>query len=197
MNICCQMMSDDINYDALNDVIQRAFVERKMEGLHFSCLDYTADDIKKKIEQGAKCIVAIDKEVSDNDIVGTVMITLRSDRKGLLYAYHSNLAVIPEYKGKGIANMLFSEFKKFAISNGCVYILSNTAVGASSSVKWHLKIGFKKIGLRAWESTNFYSYAFVLPLQFHWLWSNPISRYFIYVYSFIKCRFFGKRKRKY
>ena len=63
--------------------------------------------------------------------------------------------------------------------------MSTTAVGAESSVKIHLKQGYKIIGLGSFPTTNYYSYIFRLYLQPS-IWQNSSFCKIRYAISYLK-----------
>lgn len=180
MNIIIRIKGEETTWDELANLLHESFQERLMQGLHFSCSYLTAGQLER---MSAKDIVLLAIDNDNNELAGTVSLNVSSKRNGSMWAYHYNLAIKPTYKNCGIASKLFERFQEIAQLKGCTHIISDTAVGATSSVKWHLKNGFKKIGLRSFQSTNYYSVLFRKQLNDHWLWSNATSCYIFYVIS--------------
>lgn len=174
-----------ISWEDLTELFHEAFQERLDQGLHFSCSYFTTEELKR---QSANNIVLVAIDRSTNVLAGTVSIEIHHNDGKNTWAYHYNLAVKPAYKKNGIASQLFSRFQQIVKSRGCKYIKSDTAVGAESSIKWHLKNGFEIVGLKSWSSTNYYSYVFRKQLTCHPLWSNSLFCKIHYRLSSIKCR---------
>ncbi|MBQ9219039.1 MAG: GNAT family N-acetyltransferase [Muribaculaceae bacterium] len=158
--------SDDVSWDEIAHLLHNSFEERKQQGLNFTCSSVTADMLER---QNANSIVFV--ALLQNELIGTVSMKIMQF-KSYQYAYHYNLAVAPDYKGKGIADMLFNKFIENAINNECSFIKSDTAERAYSSVSWHKKNGFCPITIRSYGSTNYYSILFRKQLKYHWFWSN-------------------------
>lgn len=185
MKIKVSPKSDEITWEELADLLHESFEERLQQGLHFSCSYLTASDLERK-SQKSIVLTAIDE---DNKVLaGTVTLTISKENDYCLKAYHSNLAVKPDYKNQGVATLLFNSFLDIATANNCDYVYSDTAIGATSSVKWHKKNGYKIVGLRSFLLTNYYSYIFRLQLKHHPLWSNSLYCYLRFLLSALKCR---------
>ena len=168
MNIIIKIKGDETTWDELANLLHESFQERLMQGLHFSCSYLTAGQLER---MSAKDIVLLAIDNDNDELAGTVSLNVSSKRNGSMWAYHYNLAIKPTYKNCGIASKLFERFQEIAQLKGCEFITSNTAEGATSSVKWHLKNGFEKVGLCSWDSTNYYSILFRKQLKHHWFWS--------------------------
>lgn len=182
ITICCK--GDDISWDDLADLLHESFQERLQQGLHFSCSYLTANDLETQ-SNGDVVLVAVDTD--DNILAGTVSFEINSKKQDKR-AYHYNLAVRPQYKHYGIATQLLQKGVEIVKEHGCEYIISDTAVGAKSSVHWHLKNGFRIVGLKSFSATNYYSYLFRLQLDNHPLWNNAAFCGLRYLLSAAKCR---------
>ena len=169
MTIEIRQKDENTSWEELTDLFHEAFQERLDQGLHFTCSYFTPEELER---QSANNIVLVAIDSSKNVLAGTVSIEIHQDDCKDAWADHYNLAVKPAYKKNGIASRLFSRFQQIVESRGCRYIKSDTAVGAESSVRWHLKNGFIPIRLRSFPSTNYYSIVFRKQLKKHWFWSN-------------------------
>lgn len=184
MNIEIKPKDENISWEELTKLYHDAFQERLDEGMNFICSSFTPEDLKKNGENNV-ILVAIDK---DNDaMAGAAMIGIVQDNSGT-WGYMTNMAICPEYKRCGIGSKLEKCRIEVAKANGCNYVLSDTAVGATSSVNWHLKNGFRKIDFKSWPNTNYYSIVFRKQLLYQPLWSNPLFCKLHYWCSAIKCK---------
>lgn len=186
MNIEIRQKDDSISWEELTNLFHEAFQERLDQGLHFTCSYFTPEDLERRSANNT-VLVAIDNDVGK--LVGTVSIEIINDDNGI-WAHHLNLAVKPEYKGQGIATLLLKRLLAIAKANGCDYVISDTAVGAKSSVRWHLKNGFRIIELISWKSTNYYSYVFRQQLVHDSKWSNPLYCKLHFLKNSIQCRMY-------
>ena len=145
-------------YDKVALLLQDAFSERRAQGINFKCGLYSAEDVERDLAGGGNLLIAKDNE----HIIGTVSLIER--RKGRYsYASHDNLAVISNYKGKGVASTLFMEVLRLAEKDDLDFITSYTATNAESSVRYHLKMGFL-----IWSKSfgkGYNSYSFIYPLK--------------------------------
>ena len=169
MNIEIRTKDESISWEELVDLFHEAFQERLDQGLNFTCSFFTPEDLERR-SAGNVVLVAIDKD--NNFLAGTAFVKIVKDNKGP-WAYLSNMAINSNYKRCGIGSKLEERRIEIARTNGCKYVISDTAAGATSSVKWHKKNGFYPFSLRSFGSTNYYSIIFRKQLKHHWLWSNP------------------------
>ena len=163
------------------ELVHLAFEERKTQGLNFTCINYTIDDIKKKAE-GAFVFLAYDK----NKLVGCIFFHVYPQKGN--YGYIEVVSTHPDYKGMGIASILIARIFQKAKELGVIYIGSDTAVNANSSVKWHLKNGFAIIKLQSSTKSNYFSYVFRKQLKKPSIWNCSLWTKTHYIFSFIKCR---------
>ncbi len=194
-NINVYLRQDNQGDQEILNLVHLAFEERKTQGLDFTCIHYTLDDIRKKAE-GALVFLAY----HECELVGCIFFHTYTKKKK--YGYIEVVSVHPDYKGMGIASIIFSEIIKKAEELQLEYIGSDTASTAKSSVKWHLKNGFRIVKLQSSRKSNYYSYVFRNQLKSPSIWNSTIwtrTRFFL---SSVKCKmmkdqygrytFFGK-----
>lgn len=169
MNIEIQQKDEHTSWEELVNLFKESFQERLDQGLNFICSFYTPEELERR---SANKIVLVATDKDNGNLVGTATISIiRKPNK--TWAYHSNLAVKPEYKRYGVGTKLMSEWMRIAESQGCEYIKSDTAELAASSVSWHKKNGFYPVSLHTYWNANYYSIIFRKQLKHHWFWSNP------------------------
>lgn len=143
MQFTVKLLSEsNITYQQIADLQHAAFEERLKQGLRFTCSAMTAEQFEAKMKDGY-VYLAINEE--KNELLGTVTIHLYTDKSSVLYGYHEYLAISPFAKHSGVGTTLAQAWQKLLLEKGAKYVLSDTACGAISSVKWHLKNGFKKL----------------------------------------------------
>jgi len=171
-----------ISYKQIVDLLHESFQERLAQGLRYSCSYMTEEQFIEKTKNGM-IFVAIDDE--SGDLVGTSTLNIHSDGKQK-YGYMEYVAIRSDYKHQGIGSLLLLLLRlKAAKDAGCSYVMSDTSVKAESAVHYHLKNGFKIIGLESYRSTNYWSYVFRMQLVPSALWENPIYRKLHYFFSYI------------
>ena len=84
-----------------------------------------------------------------------------------------------------------------AADHGCSFVVSDTAIGATSSMNWHLKNGYKKDRLLSWSDRDYYSCLFRFQLKPHRFWSNDAFCELYFLCSFVKCRLCYQENGKY
>ena len=150
----------------LNDVfdfIRRIYAKRKTQGIDFWLSTCSFHDYEERVKEDSKTIFVAFRHGS-NDLYGTASLTIRVDKKGYKYCGMTGCAVREDIQHQRIGSRLIEKLRRTAIEEGCEYLLSTTAVNATSSVKWHLKNGFLKYGLASSSKSHYYSYVFIMPL---------------------------------
>lgn len=130
-------------------------------------------------------LVAIDE---NNTLLGTTSFSILKDRQGKQYAYNKYSAVISTTKQMGIGSSLLQCEKRIAINEGCCYIISDTCEHAKWSVKWHEKNGFKIVGLKSFDTNDYYSLIFRLQLDDTSIWSSSFYCMIRFFLSWFKTR---------
>lgn len=182
IEICTK--DDGISWEDLTNLAHESFLERLKMGLHFGASTITPEQYKV-YGSGRLILVAVDR--SNGTLAGTMSFKLNKDNN-TYWGEHGGLAVRPGYKKRGIATKLFERLLEVAKEKKCEFILSDTAVGAESSVRWHKKNGFKIVGLDSFSSTNYYSYIFRKQLLYHPMWSNSFYCWIRFLFSALRCK---------
>lgn len=157
------------SYEDVVNLMHSSFEERLCQGLCFTCSSMT---VYQFVEKTSKSIILVAWQ--EQTLFGMVTLTLGTDSRGDIYGYHENLAVSPSAKRLGIGTKLQTKCVETILDAGGKYEMSDTAVRAGSSVRWHLKNGFKKIALRSYPSTNYYSYLFRKQLTYSTIWNSNL-----------------------
>lgn len=171
-----------VSYSELVELLHDSFKERLEQGLAFTCSSMTVEDYIEKTD-GKQVFVALDCE--NQNLVGTVTLQFCKDPNGIIYGYHEYLAVSPKAKNNGVGSAMLNSIEEFVKAVRGEYILSDTAVGATSSVKWHLKNGFRIVRLKSYESTDYYSYGFRKQLVPSIFWDNALFCKIVFIKSSI------------
>jgi len=64
-------------------------------------------------------------------------------------AHLTNIAVVPEYRGKSIAKLLINRILEIAINAGCEYIYLDVRQSNSVAIELYKKFGFNELYLKA------------------------------------------------
>lgn len=143
------------------------------------------DEFRAETKKG---VVFVSFDTDTETLLGTMTVHIRRDKKGVAYGYAEFLAISPEAKRLGIGTGLLQELVSFTMNAGGQYVLSDTAIGANSSVQWHLKNGFKIIGIQSFPNTNYYSYVFRKQLSSSGLWNTDWYPALVYWASYVKIK---------
>ncbi len=178
-----RLQDTKFSYKDVVDLLHEAFQERLGQGLRYTCSSITEDQFRNKTANG-NVYVAFDR----TGLCGTATLTIKTDTSGIKYGYFEYNGIRSDMKWKGIGTMLERERERESRKNGCEYLLSDTSIQATSAVKYHLKNGFKIVGLESYRSTNYWSYVFRKQLVPSRKWDNPIYCKWQYIKSwcFIK-----------
>ena len=124
--------------------------------------------------------------------MGTAVVHIKKGIDGIVYGYNELAAICSKAKRCGIGSMLLNARAELVKKAGGEYILSDTAVGAQSSINYHLKNGFKIIGITSFLSTNYYSYLFRKQLVPSKKWDSNLYCKFVFLKSYIMTRLIAK-----
>lgn len=160
----------NVPWNELSSVLRNAFKERTEQGLLFSCRDFSAEELKESSGDG---FVFVGKDDTDK-LLGLMVLTVFSDNTG----YLQFVATEPSLKHSGVASALFKALIQKCKDLNLDNLGSSTADGATSSVRWHLKMGFKKYSYYSSPKTNYYSYIFRYQLSEQNRISSEIKRLF-------------------
>lgn len=189
MNIVVKKLDEtSITYEQIADLMHESFEERLQQGLKFTCSFMSVEQYKKKTADGV-VFVAIDEDTQE--LMGTAVVHVKK-ADGVIYGYNELAAICSKAKRCGIGSMLLNARVELVKNAGGEYILSDTAVGAQSSIKYHLKNGFKIIGLTSFSSTNYYSYLFRKQLAPSKLWNNNLFCKLVFIKSYIYTKLISK-----
>lgn len=180
---------------SLDDVlllIKESFKERLAQGLNFTCSRISIEEFRRQLVDG-KVLVA---KNDSNELVGTCSLHIYTDDENFQYGYIEYVAVHPNCKRQGIGSLLLDECLDYLRNKGCSYVLSDTALAAKSSIKWHRRNGFVKIELKSYNSTDYYSILFrksIVPCK---KWDNRFYSTFKYLKSCVSKRLYYRKDGK-
>ena len=162
--------------EELYELRRVAFQQWTEAGLKTSVEDTPMERFRIYLQDKA-VFVALDE--ATGELLG--MHTLRlNKRKG--GARGANLAVSPKAKHEGIASRMLQEEAQWLRKAGYRYIIEDTAIPATWSVRWHLKNGYYIVGYSRNEHKNYASYIFRKQIAFDvrhhptdLLWTRPMA----------------------
>lgn len=161
------------SYETMSLLLHNSFAERVENGLNFSCAYYSADDLKNRLSKNAIVIGAF----NDNAyLIGMLVINNIVCRYGIKLATHEYLAVAPSAKRMGVGSALFKKCVRECKKKQIDILLSDTAKEAESSVKYHIKQGFRIFGESHYSGRTYRSINFIYPISLlgHILCLKPI-----------------------
>lgn len=179
--ILCKLEESPFTHHDVMGLIRESVQERLDQGLDFIVASWTPEEYRERTKDSI-VIVAY----QGNDLLGTACSTISKDKNGKKYSYEEMMYVSPKSKRGGIGSKMQKKRIEIAKENGCAYTISDTAEGATSSVKWHLKNGYRLVKLRSYSGNNYYSKVFRWQIEPDRLWNNNL---FCKTYYWLSSRF--------
>lgn len=182
------------SYQDVVQLLHASFDERLKQGLHFTCSYMSSETFQNRVKDGT-VLVAFDQ--CTGELLGTATVHIRKNNRGNIYGYNEYLAILPKAKRTGLGTQLLNSRIQLVLNAGGRYIESDTAVGAKSSLKWHLKNGFQIVGVESFKSTNYYSYLFRKQLCHPSVWDCRLIAKISYAISYVKTHLLKKQNGEY
>ena len=155
-----RMDETTFGYADIVRLLHLSFEERVEQGLLFTCSTITTEEYEKKMKPGVVLVAVGAGDDEKEKLWGTIAYRILGDKKGTRFGYLEYLAIHPDAKRRGLGQRLFMDSLRRLAEEGVDYVVSTTAAGALSSIRCHLKTGFRKIGLLSYPKTNYYSILF-------------------------------------
>lgn len=145
----------------LTSLLHDSYKERLESGLNMGPATITLKEFKEHTKESyIVCLFDNEKPIA----MGVLSI-----REKIMVKYGSFefLAVSPlqEYRRKGLGGEILKEAIRLATDLGLEFVTSSTAVEAISSVKCHIKAGFKIYRVTHFPNRNYLSYVFYYPIK--------------------------------
>ena len=166
----------EVSAEELYELEQAAFQQWTDAGLYTPVSNTSVERLQQYIADKA-VFVALDE--ATGELLGMHTLKLNK-RKGR--ANGANLAVSPKAQHEGIASRMLEAEAQRLRKAGYRYMVGNTGIPATWSVKWHLKNGYHIVGYSRSERNNYASYIFrkqiATDVRHHptdLLWTRPLA----------------------
>ena len=166
----------EVSAEELYKLEQAAFQQWTDAGLYTPVSNTSIERLQRYIADKA---VFIAQDEATGELLGMHTLKLNK-RKGR--ANGANLAVSPKAQHEGIASRMLEAEAQRLRKAGYRYMVGNTGIPATWSVKWHLKNGYYIVGYSRSERNNYASYIFrkqiATDVRHHptdLLWVAPIA----------------------
>ena len=166
----------EVSVEELYELEQAAFQQWTDAGLYTPVSNTSIERLQRYIADKA-VFIAQDEATGEMQGMHTLKLNKRKGR-----ANGANLAVSPKAQHEGIASRMLEAEAQRLRKAGYRYIVENTAIPATWSVKWHLKNGYHIVGYSRSERNNYASYVFrkqiATDVRHHptdLLWLAPIA----------------------
>ena len=167
-------------------LIHSSFEERLKEGLNFYCSTFSEDEFREHIRKGTS-LIAIDEDTLD--VIGTITYTIDESNGGKQrFAHIEYLACSIKARRKRVSSQLFQVATDECKSQGVQYLISDTAIRAKSSVKWHKKNGFRICGYASIPGRTYSSLIFRKQLDNDWVRGSYTYNFLCFLRSLFRDR---------
>lgn len=156
--VVIRKLAESDSMEDLTKLLHRAYKALAEKGLKYLATHQDVSITRDRIKRGT-CFVA----ESNHRIVGTITYHDPGHVKGSSWmerkevAHLNQLAVEPEFQGRGIAGQLVKHAEDFAKSRGVTEIALDTAEPAIQLISWYHRLGYRFIEYADWEVTNYRS----------------------------------------
>lgn len=157
-----QIVEDEkmIPFEEITQVLNESYKSLTLKNLNYKATTQSVEDTKQRID-GGLCTLAY----YEGKLVGTMTSHIVQNKKRKWYEdkkYISitQLAVLPEYRDKGVLIQLVLYFKRNIIKKDTSIesLICDTAVNAKHLVEAYLGLGAQIVDYVSWSGTNYYSY---------------------------------------
>lgn len=150
---------------ALKDVaaiIKNSVVTRLKQGLQYAAVNQSLEEIAKKLENKIILLAWCNSKLAGVALVEILNVMPKGKGKrwfnNQTYAFFSNMAVLPDFRNRGIRALLNEKSIEIAKNHNVDEILVNSALKAKDIVKyWTLKYKAQKVEVFSSPYNNFYS----------------------------------------
>ena len=151
----------------LTKLIHAAYAPHAAQGLRFWGTHQTEEESARRFAAGRGLVAEFDGEY-----VGTV-IARPPQPESLLFLYRlpdvwsiSQLAVAPQFKGRGLGRALHNAAEVLALANGAAILALDTATPAQALIAMYEAWGYRVVGNHDWwPHTNFLSTVMSRPIK--------------------------------
>ncbi len=166
----------EVSVEELYELRKAAFFLWREAMLYTPAIDIPIELFQRYIVDKA---VFVAQDEATGELLGMHTLKLNK-RKGR--ANGANLAVSPKAQHEGIASRMLEAEAQRLRKAGYRYMVGNTGIPATWSVKWHLKNGYHIVGYSRSERNNYASYIFrkqiATDVRHHptdLLWTRPLA----------------------
>lgn len=147
---------DSISWDDLARCQQLAHLSNKAQGINMKCADYSGEDLKKSIKNGFTLVAQDEAGV----VAGMLSVEYRTVNqwwhKGPC-AYICYVAVVPEFKGRGVYKALSNKANQMIAEKAIDVEYLHTHIKNEAAQRAYVKDGYKKVRLSPGEGKDYYS----------------------------------------
>lgn len=163
----------DVSFEQLVSLMHESFKAYLDAGIHFTCSSMTVDQLKKNL---TGCIVAVALDSISSSLLGMYAIRMGRNNRNKQFSYLEYILVSPEAQHCGIGSVLMKDVINSSASAGCSYVFSDTSCLADAAVDFHLRNGFKKVGITSFKSTDYWSFKLRYQIDKPSIWNCSVYR---------------------
>ncbi len=172
MKFILKEKDDTVSWEEIQNLLSVAHKTNSEKGLFYSAENQTVEQLKNRADGGITYTI-LDSD-ADNRLVATYTIKKHKINHWYTKQNLSNevfililLAVDPEYRGMGLANMTIENCIDYARKEGIEVIILDTAEENIAMKNHCIKYGFKAVDCCNWAVTNYISVVYA-----KWIFKN-------------------------
>lgn len=158
MHMQIRRIAKDEDFEALTDLLHRAYAELAGMGYRYLATHQSPDITRDRCESG-ECLIA----TLDSKVVGTATFYTAAQTGSaewydrLEVASFGQFAVEPSLQRSGIGGQLMHAIEELAKATGAEEIACDTAEGATHLIDMYTRRGYRLVGKVDWGETNYES----------------------------------------
>lgn len=148
-------MRETDGWEELTALLHDAYREHLRAGRNYAAGTQSPGETRRRCEGGTTLLAFV-----GGCLAGTA--TLHGQRRygRAPSGYISQVAVSPEFRHSGLGRKLLAGLERIASEKGYSVLDCNTAASARPLIAWYLGQGWRKVSLRSFPGTSYYSILF-------------------------------------
>ena len=148
-------LATEADIPAIRILVNASYKELSDMGLNYTATYQDEEVTRERMSQGKTFVLRM-----QNEIVATVLFSVKNYYTFRRTAYVSQFAVVPELKRHGIGTYLMDYCEAMAKEEHFDGIQLDTAKPARHLVNWYQKRGYQIVGETRWEGKTYESWIF-------------------------------------
>jgi GNAT superfamily N-acetyltransferase len=154
-----RLLRRDDSLELLTELLHRAYAGLGAKGFNYRAVDQDTEMTSQRIARGECYVVE-----HGGTVVGTAVLQPPASPVPWCDFYDrpevsniSQLAIEPQYQGRGWGSALMSHLEQRARALGAQEVAVDTSEGAAELIALYQRRGYRQVGFAQWSHTNFRS----------------------------------------